>query len=323
MAPGLVAAVDIGATRTRAAILREGIILSKEQIPTPKGVEPARIPEAIAELLRRLPGIERVEAVGVATAGPLDLRRGMVIGAPNMDPGTFEIRDPLGEVLGVRVVVANDCVAAVWGEHVLGSGKGVSDHVYITISTGIGGGAVVDGRLLVGRRGNSHEIGHIVVDEDSPLRCGCGGRGHWEGISGGANLARTARYMASIWSGDRTPAQEKAARGELGPREIYEWARRGDPFASAMVEYLNRIHAAGVASVISVYDPELIHVGGSIFLENRGLILPALTRILPEYTLFDPPPIVPATYGVDAPLIGAAAIALKTPPELARYEYSP
>ena len=318
-----VVAVDLGATKTSVALFRGSTIERKVTKPTPRGVEPQELVEYIVGLIREVSGDIVLETVGIAAAGPLDLERGMIIGAPNMDPSTFELRDPIGESLGVRVVLANDCVAAVWGEYVLGGWSGIRDQVYVTISTGIGGGAIVDGRLVVGRRGNAHEIGHIVVDYESRLRCGCGGLGHWEALASGSGIPALAKLKAKEWGGPATPAYERAAMGKLTPVELYGLARSGDAFALKLVDYINRIHAAGLAGVIAVYDPQVIHMGGSIFLENRDLMMEGLKKYLPGYSLFGTPTIRPATFGKDAPLYGAAAIAINTPEELRRYEYTP
>ncbi|MCE4602583.1 MAG: ROK family protein, partial [Desulfurococcales archaeon] len=179
-------------------------------------------------------------------------------------------------------------------------------------SSGVGGGFIVDGRLLVGRRGNAHEVGHIVVDLDSEAVCGCGGLGHWEALASGVNMPRTASLYASTWRGPRSRAYILAREGRLSPEDLYSHARRGDPFASSLADYLNRVHAAGLASVAAAYDPEAVFLGGSVYLNNEDLILPGVRRYLARYSIW-PPELRRATYGHDAVLYGAAAIALEPP----------
>jgi len=309
-----VLAVDVGATRLRVALFDGLDMVERVEMETPRSGDSLSVARAIASAASRY----SFDVVGVASIGPLDLERGWVVGTPNNPLRSFALRDPLVEWLGRPVVVANDCVAAAWGELVLGGGRGLSELAYVTISTGIGVGVVVDGRLLVGRRGNSHEAGHIVLDLGSNLKCGCGGLGHWEALASGANIPKLAKAKAMEWGGD-SEAWRMALQGSLTPEALYTMARMGDPFALKLVDYINRVHAAGLASIVAAYDPQVVFLGGSIFLRNRDLILDGVKRYIGEYSLVEPPELREATFGEDAVLYGALAIALKTPQELARY----
>ncbi|MCX8165386.1 MAG: ROK family protein [Acidilobaceae archaeon] len=302
-----VLAVDVGGTKVRAALFEGTEMLYRKEVPTPR----AGGPYAVAEAIERLAD-GSFEVISVASMGPLDMESGWVIAAPNSPIGKFAIREPLERAFGVPVLLYNDCVAAAWGEHVLGRGKGMRDLVYVTISTGIGVGAVVDGELAVGRRGNAHEGGHIVVDLHSDLQCGCGGYGHWEALGGGANLWRVAQRKAREW-GESSEGAGLALAGEMSPELLYSLARRGDPFALRLVDYLNSVHAAGIASLIAVYDPEAIFVGGSIFLNNEDLMKEKIEEYARKYSILGVPPIYRATFGPDAVLYGALAIALRPP----------
>ena len=307
-----VIAVDLGATNLRVALFEDGSLVRVVRSRTPREGGRESIARAIVSMARSLLGGDRPDAVGIDSIGPLDLERGWVVGTPNHPLRTFPLRGPVEEGLGAPVYLYNDCVAAVWGEKVLGSGRGMRDLGYITISSGIGGGFIVDGRLLLGRRGNAHEVGHIVVDLDSGALCGCGGMGHWEALASGANIPRTATLYASSWGGPASRAYELAREGSLSPEALYSLARQGDPFASSLVDYLNRVHAAGLASVAAAYDPEAVFLGGSVYLNNEDLILPGVKRYLARYSIWSPE-LRRATYGHDAVLYGAAAVALEPP----------
>mgnify|MGYP001770620888 CR=1 FL=1 len=313
-----VLAVDVGATRLRIALFHGTSMVERVEVETPRSGDSLSVARVIAGVASRFD----FDVMGVASIGPLDLERGWVVGTPNNPLRDFALRDPLVELLGKPVVLANDCVAAAWGEFVLGGGRGLSELAYVTISTGIGVGVVVDGRLLVGRRGNSHEAGHVVVDLESRIRCGCGGLGHWEALGSGANIPKLARAKAEEWRYD-SGAWRLAFEGLLTPETLYSMARAGDPFALKLVDYINRVHAAGLASIIAAYDPQVIFMGGSVFLKNKDLILEGIRRYIRSYSLLEPPEIREATFGDDAVLYGALAIALKTPGELARYMGKP
>ncbi|GBF09845.1 ATP-dependent glucokinase, partial [Aeropyrum pernix] len=159
-----VVAVDVGATWVRMALVRGGVIeaIKRERNPgTEEGLE--RVLQGLAEGL----GIDRgrVEKVGAASIGPLDLRRGYIVGSPNIKSRIVRLSTILKRLFPKsKVAIANDAVAAAWGEYLLGRLAGTPDLGYITMSTGVGGGFVVGGRLLLGSRGNAHEVGHIVVD---------------------------------------------------------------------------------------------------------------------------------------------------------------
>ncbi|MCE4612963.1 MAG: ROK family protein [Desulfurococcales archaeon] len=309
---GTFLAVDVGATNLRVALFRGNELQAKSVVRTPTTGGPYAVARKILREAERL-GADRVDAVGVATIGPLDIKKGMVIDTPNNPLRTFYLREPLEKEFKAKVVVANDCVAAVWGEKVLGRGRDVEDLAYVTISSGIGGGFIVDGNLIVGWRGNAHEVGHLVVDYKAEIRCGCGGLGHWEALASGAGIPRMAYIKAKTWRGVPTEAYKLASQMKLDAPGLYRLARNGDYFARELVRELNKIHAAGIASIASAFDPKIVFLGGSIFLNNTDLMLDEIKGFLGEYTLLEPPRIEVATFREDAPLMGALALVLKTP----------
>ncbi len=318
-----VVAVDVGATNLRAALFSGGSMVRVEKVRTPSASGDDLI-RAVIDLIRAVSGDQEFESIGVASIGPLDLRKGVLLWTPNLGLGNVRLRDSVGEEFDKPVYLANDAMAAVWAEKVMGKGRDMTDLAYITMSTGLGVGAIVDGNLLVGRRGNAHELGHAVVDFESDQPCGCGGVGHWEAFVGGRNIPRLARRLAESWRGASTEVHALALTGKLTPEVLYSKARDGDEFASYVVDYINRVHAAGIMTLISAYDPEAIFIGGSIFLYNEDLIKPGVMKYLQRYVgVFGVPRIERCSFGDDQVLYGAASIAISPPPPIARDAFTP
>jgi len=319
----VVLAVDVGATNLRIAIFNnKGELLRKITVKTPtRGDELSVVNEIIkhAEKLISKVGSSKLLGIGVGTIGPIDIRRGDVVNTPNNPLRNFRLRDPLIKYFNVRTYVVNDCVAAVWGEYNAGIGRGYSNVVYITFSTGIGGGAIVNGNLLLGKDGNAHEIGHIVLDLSDEIKCGCGGLGHWEGIASGSGIPRYAKIRASSWRGAKTKAYELALKGLLRPQDLFKLWRLGDSFANSLVNELAKVNGAGIASVINVYDPEVVSIGGSIALNNKDFIELVL-RYVDRYLTNRKPKISLTPLGDDVVLVGAAYLILNTPKELLMFQ---
>jgi glucokinase len=320
-----VIAIDLGATVTRVALVeRGGNPLRKAVSPTPvSGESPVIIARHLAGLIRQVlenAGVPSPAAIGISACGPIDHRKGAIVRPPNLPFGEIPLVDPLGAEFGVPVRMANDCHAGVLGETVFGAGAGCRDLVYITLSTGIGGGVVCNGRIVLGRDGNAAEIGHFHVDSTYNLPCGCGGSGHWEGYAAGRFLprfyARWCEIPDPIGVRDR-PGGRGAPLGRipgLGPAEtagsaegIFAAARQGDPPALGFLEALGEINGRGISDVIVAYDPSRIILDGSVVLRNEDLILPYL---LPHVDRFLALPEIRLT-ALDglAPLYGASVLA--------------
>jgi len=318
-----VIAVDVGATNLRIGIFDlSASLLKVRTVKTPKSGGQDAVADAIIEiaedLLRSL-GIKEVVGVGVGTIGPLNIREGVVINTPNNPLRTFRLMEPLKEYFKAPTYVVNDCVAAVWGEYNVGAGRGVSNIVYITLSTGIGAGVIVDEHLLLGKDGNAHEVGHITINYKYGIRCGCGGIGHWEAMASGANIPRFARELAKEWEGSVTPALVKARDSSLTPEELFRYWRSGDEFASYVVSELIEINAAGLGSVINVYDPEVVTLGGSVAVNNTDFIDRVIGSVR-KYAINRLPKIMITPLGNNIVLVGAAYLVLNPPAELLRIQ---
>ncbi|UCF99732.1 MAG: ROK family protein [Spirochaetaceae bacterium] len=266
------AAVDIGATKTTASVSsRDGILARVYQLTKKRGNE-ATVPRQVDFLIAcacQQAGIVKgqIAAVGISTVGPFEKRDGrLALAAPNVCGalgGECEGREndwtlvPLEEELSGkyrRLRIANDCISAAVAERSFGAGRGQDDLLYVTWSTGIGGGAFVDGHLLTGKNDNALHLGHIVMSyryADEP-RCGCGGRAHLEALVAGPAIAR--EY------------------GEQPP-EVFRRCRNGDKRAEALIQRVARVMAIGLYSAIALLDSRLIIVGGSVS-KNWDLLEP-------------------------------------------------
>ena len=301
LAGGPVLALDLGASRIRAAVVDVGGVLrSRSTGSTPIAAGPDAVVGACLDHLRAAreaagASVE-VVALGIAAPGPLDPSSGTLIDPPNMGPALrdFPLGARIADALGLPVAVDRDTQVALLAEATFGAAQGARDLVYLTISTGIGGAVLIDGRLLVGPDGSAGELGHLCVDLDGPL-CGCGAKGHLEAIASGSAIARLAGESGAF--GEAVTAREVAAAEEAG-----------DPTAMAIMERARRAFAAACVSIVDVFDPQLIVVGGSLA-RNQGERWLGPAREEVRRTAFGAPArrvrIVPALLGDDVGLVGA------------------
>jgi glucokinase len=247
--------------------------------------------------------------VGISAPGPLDPWEGVVRTPPNL-AGWHDV--PLAAHvaagLGLPAFLERDTNVAVMAEWRYGAAQGTSSAIYITVSTGIGGGAILDGRPLVGPDGTAGEVGHMTVELDGP-RCGCGGVGHVEAIASGTALAREARQMV-IRSPDAPLAQLAATGEEVDAELVARAAEAGDAECVALLERAWVAIGAACATLVNLLDPQVIVIGGSIAEHHPRLFEVARSelghRAFP--ILLDRVRIEPAALGGDVSLIGALPI---------------
>jgi len=206
----------------------------------------------------------------------------------------------------------NDCNAAVLGEQAFGAGRGVANLFYVTLSTGLGGGAIVDGHLLNGKDGNAPEIGHVTIDPNSELVCGCGCRGHWEAYCSGANIPNLARLILRGRSIVGSLLHDTAGGDMSGltAEAIYSAASMGDPTAVEIVEEVGRVNAVGFGDIVNAFDPELITVGGSVALNNPELVLRPIMAGIDRHLINRRPEIRVTPLGEDIVLYGGLVLAI-------------
>jgi glucokinase len=257
-----------------------------------------------------------LKGVGIASAGPLDMKRGILVNPPNMPFGSVKLTEPLGEALGVPTCLVNDCAAAALGETTFGVAQGIENFAYITISTGIGGGAIVDGTLLLGKDGNAHEVGHFVIDYQGRLNCGCGRRGHWEAYCSGRNMPNYVRMRVKEMGLKtvRTSALYQESSGDLSKLcavDLFSAARHNDKVSLKLLAEIGVLNAIGFANVTNAYDPSLITVGGTVTLKNVEAVLVPIRKYVGDYAINRVPEIKVTSLGENVGIYGAVAAALK------------
>ncbi len=261
--------------------------------------------EGLLEALRAVwPSEGKVRGIGVAAPGPLDPYRGVVLTAPNVPAWKEEpLQARLEQAFGVAVRLGNDANLAALGEARYGAGRGYEHVLYLTLSTGVGGGAICHGRLLLGARGLAGEFGHITVDPEGPP-CSCGQRGHLEALVSGPALVRAAKEALS-----RDPESMLHGVEPLNGEAIARAARDGDALAQRILQRAGECLGRALADLCHLFNPEVIVLGGGV--SRSGPWLWEAARASLEAHLMAStyqPALVPAALGDDAGLIGAYAL---------------
>ncbi len=260
----LVLAVDVGGTKTAVAAVRgvpaDGFepLRPALRFPTPR--DPDDFLAALVESAGRvMPRGSRPSGIGIGVPGPLDAVRGIVEISPNIGWRDLPIAALVSRRFGdVPVAIDDDANTGALGEAIAGAGRGADPYAYLPLGTGLGGGIVMDGRIVRGAHGAAGEIGHMAVDHRVGPRCSCGRRNCVEIWCAGAGLARRAR---------ETWPQRRLGDGSAAPRDaeaVFALARAGDPDASALVVRAQHALAVGMAAILAVVDPAVMTVGGTI-----------------------------------------------------------
>lgn len=291
-----VVGIDLGGTKIMAGVFSEGVIKAKVTVPTPEEGGQAVI-EAMAQAAKaaiEAAGVA-VQAIGLGTPGPLDFKRGRIKFAPNIANFTdFPIVERLEQATGYKVYMENDANAAALAEHKLGAAQGAESTLYMTVSTGVGGGFVWGNKVLRGVNGQGGEIGHITMQPGGPS-CGCGLDGCLEALATGPAMERMA--LASF-------------KREMNTRELFALFQQGDPRASRIVLQAASWVGIALASLVKCYDPEVIVLGGGVALNAGPAYLEEVQRSYQRYMEnWITPPLHLAKLGSEAGLLGAALTA--------------
>ncbi len=316
-----VLAFDLGGTKFAFGVVAEnGEVLGSDKIETlaKQGPEQAiqRVNLAAQSLLQKLDiKSEELIGIGIASPGPLDISKGCVDGSPNLPGWTgYSIEQGLSTFFNLPARIDNDANAAALGEYKFGAGKNKKNMVYLTVSTGIGGGVIVDGRLMRGANGNAAELGHLTLNINGPA-CPCGANGCFEMYASGTAIARRTRE--AIQAGALSQILSLAGSLEkITTYHILDALQKEDELAKKIwnetTEYLGR----GLAVVINTFNPELIVVGGGVTAAGELLFKPvrekALRYAFPRLAAVCS--IVPAGLGSNVGVVGAAACAFESTP---------
>ncbi len=261
--------VDLGGTQIRAARLDPGDSALRDRIGllTLADEGPDCVFERIVSAVEQAAaaeGLKKIETIGIGVPGPCDPKAGIVYEMPNI-PGWNDVplQLMLEERLRVPVRIGNDANLAALGEHAFGAGQGIDDLIYITVSTGIGGGVMTGGRLLLGVNGLAAEIGHIVVDPNGPV-CNCGGVGHIEALASGTAIARIARSRVAAEQPTLLRAMVDGELDRITARHVNEAAQRGDPLSRAVLREAGHYLGLAFITFIHIFNPALILLGGGV-----------------------------------------------------------
>jgi glucokinase len=307
------AGVDVGATNLRAVVADvDGRILGQDRRPTPHGEGGIAVTEAVLDTLRAACATadtipNRLQAVGIGSMGPLDPAAGVVDHPPNV-PGADRVPlvGPIEKLADTdRIYLHNDANAGVIAERFYAS-EAPDDMVYLTISSGVGAGVCVDGNVLSGWDGNAGEMGHITLDPDGAMTCGCGVPGHWEAYCAGSNIPDYARLLADREDlSTDLPLDDEA----FDAADVFA-AAGGDPLADHVIDRLAEWNARGFAAIVHAYAPLVIRVGGAVALNNPGLVLDPVRERLPDLVITNVPEVEMTELGGDVVVRGAVASAM-------------
>jgi len=311
-------AADIGGTNIRVALFdREGRISHRRFILTETGhgkdAALGRLADAM-EAVKSLADPGTLVGAGISLAGPTDPDTGVMYDPPNL-PGWdgFSPVPALEERLSLRVAAANDASLGALAEYRYGAGRGHRHIIYMTVSTGIGGGIVIDGELYTGSRGFAGEIGHISIASDGP-RCNCGNAGCLEVMASGTAVARIARERLA--AGEASALRDEAG-GDLSKVDapmVAEGAKSGDELSRSIMDQVATNLGVGIVSLLHIFDPDVIVIGGGMS-QNLELMLPGIASEIDRHAMSQyrgRMPVVKTELGDDVSLLGAALLAFTT-----------
>ncbi len=307
-------AVDLGGTNVRAAYFPtpEPPPKKQEKIATQAHEGVDAVLDRIAQLVRsQIPdGVEDIR-VGIGAPGPLDPTTGIVMRAPNL-PGWEQIplRDELSRRLGCPIIAGNDANVAAIGEWKFGAGRGTQHMIYLTVSTGIGGGVISHGQLLLGAHGMGGELGHVTIDP-SRAKCGCGQLGHIEAVASGPAMARRAnRALEEGTSSSLRSLYEET--GSVTAKDIGTAAKEGDELSLTIVGDSASLIGHYLADLAHIFNPEVFVIGGGVS-QIGDMFFEQIRKSLRSHVMnemfLDGLRVEPAALGDDAGLIGAMALA--------------
>ncbi len=315
MGGSLTLGFDLGGTQVRAGLVQDGKILKRAALRTDVAGGPENVMQQFRALASEVAAqyeLARVCAVGVASPGPIDTIAGNIEHIPTL-PGwdDFPLRERISALFDLPCVVENDGISAAYGEWQHGAGKGFANIVYATVSTGIGGGVVVDGRLLRGRKGMAGHIGHFQMDPLGPT-CNCGAAGCFEAFAAGPALARRAR--SSAIANPNGYLGRLAANGQIDTTHVVDGARDGDGECLSLLQQEAQYLGIGFTGLAHLFSPDRIIMGGGVSqafdLLSDEIHATIRTMAMPPFKSIQ---VVPASLGDNAGLLGVASLALSEP----------
>lgn len=304
--------IDIGGTAVKAGLFNtEGKLLNKWDFATKRTGDGKDILKDTADFITcRMKELklnkEDVLGVGVGIPGPVK-DDGEVLELPNLGMGHFNLEEVMSQLTGLKVKAGNDANVAALGEHWMGGGKGFRNMVLATLGTGVGGGIILNGKVLAGSNGAAGEIGHIFVNDEETSTCGCGKRGCLEQYASATGIVRLAKQMLS----ESTESSSLRSIGDISAKDVFDCAKAGDKLALQVVEKACHYLGIAMAHIAQVIDPEVFVIGGGV--SKAGTIITETTKKYYNSHVMDAlknKEFRLATLGNDAGIYGAAKLIL-------------
>jgi glucokinase len=305
--------VDLGGTKISCALsdLKGNIIEKCEVATNATRGEIAVLNNIISSIQKVLvdgkKNINDIKAIGIGAPGPLNSEKGIIIEPANLPFENFDLITPLKEKFNTQIYLDNDANVAAIGEYMLGAGRGTTNMIYYTVSTGVGGGAILNGKVYRGRTSNALELGHTTVDPTSTVRCNCGNTGCLEAFSSGTAIAKRAKE--AVASNIQTSLKKYE---NITSYEVFKEAESGDKVSISIRDTAFRYLGVGVTNSISIFDPDMIVIGGGVSKVGK-IMFDKIKEVVDERglkTMTKGCKIVPAKLGTEAGVIGAVSLAI-------------
>lgn len=302
--------VDLGGTKIYTAICNElGEIFNEEVIATEVDKGPEQIVDKIINSIKKVSKnikAEEVKAIGIGSPGPLNIKEGLIVSPPNLPIRNFNIVDKIKSEFKLPTFLDNDANAATLGEYIFGAGKGTENMIYITASTGVGGGAILNGKIYRGSTSNALEIGHTTISRDGRV-CGCGSRGCVESMSSGIYIEKMANDLMGEEKETTLKNYEK-----ITAKEVFTEAAKGDQVSNYILSETLSYLGMAVANCANIFDPDKIIIGGGIT-KGGSIVLDKINEEVKNRSLepiYKNCKIEKAQLGDRAGVIGAVALAM-------------
>ena len=284
-----VVGLDIGGTNVRVGLVPEqggrpvSLVLRSTPALGGQDVVVGELAAAVEEVIETGLGAAgdsdgEVLGMGIGSPGPLDLERGIVLDAFNLGWKDFALRDALGEAVGLPVILDNDANCATWGEYWQGAGRGARILVGVTLGTGIGGGVILEGKLVHGASASAGEIGHMSIDFHG-RRCKCGNYGCLEAYASGPNIAARAREGLEAGAESVLTSLVEGDLDRLTAATVFEAILEGDAYAGEVMLETAKILGAGVANIVNVLNPQVVVIVGGVTRAGHYLFNPLRAEV--------------------------------------------
>lgn len=308
--------IDIGGTRHNIGLSgQDGILVEHIEKNTNRQGGPKAMISSIVEIINQLTSKNkidksRIKRIGIGFGGPVNSYKGIVIRSVHVDGwNEYPLAQEIANLVNIPVIIDNDVNAAVLGEWYFGAGKGYQNIFYVNIGTGIGGGAIVNNQLVRGASMNATEIGHMKVTEVPPRLCGCGAWGCLEAICSGDSIGKRATERLVF----EDSVLKRNGQLKVSGKMVYDAADQGDPLAREIIDQSIKILGTKIADVITLFNPDLVIIGGGIVSRPDASFLNPLTSVIKRTAMKEASEhvnIVKAENGYLAGVIGGVALAI-------------